>query len=291
MKLGKPDTLLVYFGHHKCASTWIYSILDAASVDCGWRFAYLYDEKLFGHDLERYVTEHDLDFVAYTNADADFVRGLRPHRGFHVVRDPRDLLVSAYFSHKHSHPTHAWPELVAYRERLNAVSQEEGLLLEMDFSREVFAELAKWDYEQPHVLELKQEEIAPDPYRAFLEIFRFLGILDEEHFGKRRQWPFLLRACQNILYAKRGFPWRRPCAAIPAERLLGIVHDQRFSKKAGGRQAGQEDVKSHYRKGQAGDWINHFEPVHVERFKELYGDLLLRLGYEDSMDWMLARRG
>lgn len=40
-----------------------------------------------------------------------------------------------------------------------------------------------------------------------------------------------------------------------------------------------------FRKGQAGDWRNHFTDDHSEAFKEVAGDLLVRLGYEKDADW------
>lgn len=286
--MSRPDHLLAYFGHHKCASTWIHSILDVVCTDAGWKLAYLYDESSFGDDLGAYVAREGVDFVSYVNADLPFTRSLPEFRGFHVVRDPRDLIVSAYFSHKHSHPTGDWPELIAHRDTLNKVSQDEGLLLEMEFNREYLEEMAAWDYGQENVLELRQEQISPDPYNAFLRIFAFLGVLDEEHFGKSRQLPFLFKASTNVLYRHGKLPFRRPMSSYPGERLLGIVYDNRFEKYAGGRKAGEEDVSSHYRKGQAGDWMNHFKPAHVQRFKEQYNDLLLKLGYETDADWSVA---
>jgi hypothetical protein len=276
--------LLAYFGHHKCASTWIHSILDWVCADAGWKLAYLYDEKPFGADLEAWVKREDIDFVSYVNANAKFVN-LASFRGFHVVRDPRDLIVSAYFSHKNSHPTTDWPELPAHRDKLNKISKDEGLFEEMLFNQHVLAEMYDWNYAQEHVLELKQEELTPDPYRSFLRVFGFLGVLDETNFRKTRQLPYLLQAANNIWWRQRKLFWRRPMDEFPAERLLGIVHQNRFSNYAGGRKKGEVDEKSHYRKGEAGDWKNHFKPEHVARFKELYNELLLKLGYETSADW------
>ena len=48
---------------------------------------------------------------------------------------------------------------------------------------------------------------------------------------------------------------------------------------------GIEDACSHYRKGVAGDWANHFKPQHKEYFKKNYNDVLLKLGYESTLDW------
>lgn len=42
---------------------------------------------------------------------------------------------------------------------------------------------------------------------------------------------------------------------------------------------------STFRKGLIGDWRNHFEPEHVEAFKQAAGDHLLDLGYEPDGDW------
>jgi hypothetical protein len=283
---GRP--LLAYFGHHKCASTWIHSIIDWVCADAGWKLAYLYDEKPFGTDLASYVAAEKIDFVSYVNANPKYVN-LGTFRGFHVVRDPRDLVVSAYFSHKNSHPTTDWPELPAHREKLNKLSKSDGLFAEMEFNRPVLEEMRAWDYNQEHVLELRQEELTPDPYRSFLSVFGFLGVLDEENFAKKRQVPYLMRAANNIWWRQNKLPWRRAMDKIPAERLLGIVHNNRFSNYAGGRKKGQADEQSHYRKGEAGDWANHFTPEHVAHFKELYGDLVSRLGYEKSADWTLER--
>ena len=40
-----------------------------------------------------------------------------------------------------------------------------------------------------------------------------------------------------------------------------------------------------FRKGQIGDWRNSFTEEHKKVFKEVYGDFLIRLGYEKNQDW------
>jgi len=75
---------------------------------------------------------------------------------------------------------------------------------------------------------------------------------------------------------------------VSGELLLGRVYDHRFEKKTGGRSQGQENKSSHYRKGKAGDWTNHFSPTHVDYFKEQFGDLVLDLGYENDPNWGLS---
>jgi hypothetical protein len=44
--------------------------------------------------------------------------------------------------------------------------------------------------------------------------------------------------------------------------------------------------KSHtFRSGKAGGWKEHFTEEHKRLFKDVTGDLLVRLGYEKSDDW------
>lgn len=40
-----------------------------------------------------------------------------------------------------------------------------------------------------------------------------------------------------------------------------------------------------FRKGQPGNWREHFTPANIRLFKEKTGDLLVRLGYEKDGDW------
>jgi hypothetical protein len=40
-----------------------------------------------------------------------------------------------------------------------------------------------------------------------------------------------------------------------------------------------------FRKGEPGNWREHFTPANITAFKESTGDLLARLGYETGDDW------
>jgi Sulfotransferase family len=82
------------------------------------------------------------------------------------------------------------------------------------------------------------------------------------------------------------------------ERLLGFlgagtdpgivehcVSSASFEKLSRGRERGQEDPSSFYRKGVSGDWKNHFTDEDKRIFKEEAGELLMQLGYERDLDW------
>ena len=60
---------------------------------------------------------------------------------------------------------------------------------------------------------------------------------------------------------------------------------QSFKARTGGRERGQEDPHDFRRKGIAGDWKNVFTESDKAIFKEVAGDLLIELGYEEDQDW------
>lgn len=276
--------MFAYFGHHKCGTRWILAILRHACRELGLGVVEVHNAALVKPDLAGFVQEHRVAFLAYTNADYAEARSLPDFRGFHVIRDPRDIVVSAYFSHLYSHPVpDDWPQLGDIRRTLQALDKDEGLLRQIELCDHEFRCLAEWPYGLPGVLELRMEDVTVNPYGSMLEVFSFLGLLDDSPFDSRRLRHLLATAVRGLVGASNGELARLP--RIPAERLLGIVHANDFSRKSGGRRPGEEDPRSHYRKGVAGDWRNHFTPRHIEAFKERYNELLLKLGYETTPDW------
>lgn len=270
--------VLAYLSHHKCGTQWTNRIVDAVSGDLGLKNAVFNNAQDFGNDLRRVVVDEQIGFVSYVNADYREVKSLDSYKGFHVIRDPRDIVVSAYFSHLHSHPTDRWPQLVKIRQDLTTMSKVEGLFYEMNSLRWVFDLMFSWDYQDPNVLEVKFEDLVRDPYDKHMQIFRFLGCLSSSGRSKETRLPGPLA---NFLVNKLGR--RRP--RLTAERLIDIVDANEFSKMANGRSPGEENVHSHYRKGIPGDWVNHFSADHILYFKREYNDLLEKLGYEQGRDW------
>lgn len=56
-----------------------------------------------------------------------------------------------------------------------------------------------------------------------------------------------------------------------------------FENLSGGRERGQEDSSSHFRKGQSKDWENWFDDRHLTLFKDAGGfDALQQVGYNIS---------
>jgi hypothetical protein len=285
----------VYFGHHKCASTWIDTIIKEVVKEHGYAYRGFVDhETPRGHgpltdysttvrreDLAAYVVAERIDVVSCLAADNAQVEALQPLKGVHVIRDPRDIIVSGYFSHKHSHPVGHLPHMAAHRQRLQEVSKDEGLLLEMEYAASVLQDMASWNYDHPDILELKMEDLTARPYEGFLQIFSHFGLLDEEgsYDLQQRLGLFAIALANHLSRTRKGPDWLRRQIPVNAGLLLDRVYDNRFEKKTRGRDKGESDVKSHYRKGKAGDWRNHFSERHVQAFEEMFGDIVWRLGY------------
>lgn len=291
------QSLWVVYGHHKCATGWITANIREMCFHLGLRHHIVHLPKHYAAygDLGAFVRARSTDVLFYTNATLEQAHTLPPHRGLHVVRDPRDVLVSAYFSHLHSHPTEDWNALEPHRQALQSASKEEGLLLEMDFSRQQFDDMTAWNYDQEHILELQMETLTGSPVQEFARVADFFSWLDErEPVGVEGTLQVMqLRLNRLNQKGRRFMPGNVPMFPVPQRRLqtmprsemARIVRANSFENLSGGRSRGEENTRSHYRKGTPGDWKNHFTPAITQRFKERHGDLLLKLGYESDPHW------
>jgi lipopolysaccharide transport system ATP-binding protein len=166
---------------------------------------------------------------------------------FIILRDPRDILVSGYYSLRFSHVS--IPGIAEQRQELQTVTQDDGMLRTMDSLVRPCVEIAlswvktgaKW---------IRYEELLTND----------VGLLSQA----------LLVDC--------GLP-------INMKALEDAVLACRFEKFSGGRKPGQEDINSHFRKGVAGDWKNQFSPHIKDVFKERFGEALKICGYEKGNDW------
>jgi hypothetical protein len=166
----------------------------------------------------------------------------------HVIRDPRDQTVSRLF-HLRRDPDYAG------REALCQMSDDEALLACIEGgdgvpgARSRTAIALSWLAEDVSAVHIRYEEMVADPVSQFCRALAYLEI---------------------------------DVAPALAE---AVVRRYRFERLSHGRQAGQADASSHFRKGVVGDWRNYFRPIHVARFKEVAGDALITLGYERDNDW------
>ena len=176
--------------------------------------------------------------------------GSADYRAFYILRDPRDIIVSNYFSMKYSHP--ALNEyLVSNRKELEKLSEHDGIM-------KVIVNTAKFITQIMH-----RWQAANDPR---IKTYKF-----EDVFGPD-QFTFLKDIFDH-------------CHLSLADGDIQYLVDQYSFQKISGRSAGTEDQKHHYRKGVSGDWKNYFSDAHKKRFNQEAGALLVGLGYETDLNW------
>lgn len=169
------------------------------------------------------------------------------YRVFFVMRDPRDLVVSWYFSVRYSHALMG--RVPEHREVLNRLSVADGMLYSIEYLHDygLFVALESWidaPKRDPNVLLLRFEDMTARDN---------LGVFEE-----------LLLHCD---------------IHMPEKALSALLQNYSFERLAG-RKRGKEDRTSHYRRGIPGDWKNYFNSMIMARFEEVTGDLAVRLGYE-----------
>jgi hypothetical protein len=177
------------------------------------------------------------------------------YRAFFVLRDPRDIVVSSYFSTRNSHTPMG--DVPALRKVLQEKPFKEGLLFLISHlsKKGTFGALRSW---------------AVAPSTEAVRLFRY-----EDLTGKRQRDEVdrLMRHCG---------------ISIPSSELADLLSRYSFSRMRGGRET--VGSISHYRKGKAGDWRNHFDDDIYEAFTEATGDLVELLGYP-ARDQLPRTRG
>ncbi len=169
----------------------------------------------------------------------------KTHRKFIVIRDLRDTLISQYFSFLHSHEM-LDSTMQIQRNVLSEKSISEGLM--NIFSRRWMPAVIQASWIGSDDLMIRYEDLIADEHQYFRKIVSYCGIDIEE------------------------------------DKLNNIIENNTFEKLSG-RKPGTEDVTSHFRKGISGDWKNYFDVPVKQLFKERYGDLLIKTGYEKDFSW------
>lgn len=232
--------------HWKAGSQWVRAVLEAAAGD---RVVPL------KHDMSHVHTDPIVEGGVYTPVymgRARFVErvGLREgHRRFVVVRDLRDTLVSWYFSLKRSKRMgEINPNVASMQRMLEEMSLRDGLGF---LVRERLGAIAQI---QSEWLE------GDDPY------FRYEDLMADEHAGFAR-----ILGCAGI--------------EMDEGRRRAIVEANSFERRSKGRKPGEEDVSSHLRKGTGGDWRELFDAALSREFKDRFGEVLVKTGYERDAGW------
>jgi hypothetical protein len=166
-------------------------------------------------------------------------------KAFFVIRDPRDLVVSSYFANRYSHVESQ--SVLKNRQKLSDLPIEEGILCMIDALEGLFKVLQSW---------AKAKDLSQN-----IKLIRYEDLTGDNQLST---FKVLFKHCD---------------IAIPENLLIKLLEDYKFNKLSGGRNKGDEDYLSHYRKGVAGDWRNYFNDSIQQKFYESTGNLTSLLGY------------
>ena len=184
----------VFLLYHKCASQWILNVFRRLDVQN--EFLYMGNrepEKVnrvlrdnVGNvttlrDKKIYLTDAKFPGVGMwenINVKDEKFKSLFPpiSKTVTVIRDPRDILISGYYSHKKSHPVieGMWKDLPVQRSVLLKLNTEEGLLSTIDFLDHQFNNL-KHLYKRKVTFFLF-EDIVDNPYKLVKNILNVWGM-------------------------------------------------------------------------------------------------------------------
>lgn len=184
-------------------------------------------------------------------------------RGVYAMRDGRDALTSMYFYVLRRIPESSRPALSRRQRRIFP-----GFTNHADkvgnFTRFVEAQMKR-----PHIGVNWGRHV-----QSFYEAAN-PGMVLLKYEDLRRDGPTAFAHAMSQLTGSEADP----------QRIHATLDRFSFARQAG-RKAGQEDVKSFLRKGEVGDWRNHFTIEAAELFAEHCGDALIQAGYESDHGWL-----
>jgi len=234
------------FLHHRSASTWVSAFVSEYAQRIGLKTCGGMNS-FRGEPLNAAVKvalEHPwaLDMNAWPFLPAQLDRFVpREWKAVHIVRDPRDVLISAYYSCRDFHPTTEWPELAPFKAWLKRVDRETGIIGTMAFVSFVLESYAGWEARE-NILEIRYESLfASTIHHPGEHLSNLLALIE---------WLFPV-----------GFD-------VDLVRELSVTHD--WENYTNGRKRGDEDTTHHYRKGIAGEWERHWTPRIDEIWTEAY---------------------
>ena len=179
-------------------------------------------------------------------------------RVFHLIRDPRDVLLSGARYHETTDGRfekflyHAREELdgKSYQQYLRDLpTVEEKLAFEMGGKHlETLQKMVEWDYDNPRSIELRYEDLIEDrDCTLFESVLRFFGFNDEETATGLRVFY------ENSLFGSLG------------EKIR---------------------ARDHVASGRPAQWVTKMPRAVAELYMERHGEDLIKLGYESDKSWL-----
>lgn len=237
--------------HHKTGTVWMDGVFKAIAADAGVQYLnfkshYQRLDEALRHPFVLF--NYDSNFRGYGHIlSRDDVRIL------HVIRDPRDVLISAMHYHKKSseiwlhEPIPGYDKLTYQRTLKTLPSKFDQYVFEMENSTaSTLRDVLKWHYGRSNCFEARYEDLRQDLQLAYWRrLVDFLGFEEvEQQQSAQRFW-------QNSLFG-------------------GL---SRFRNK-------------HVRSGAVAQWKCEFTKELAHAFIARFPDALRLLGYESDNGWI-----
>ena len=232
----------VFLLYHKCASQWIKNVFWRLDVQN--EFLYMGSKE---PEKETRVLRDEIGTDAKfpgvgmwenINVEDKKFKSLFPpiSKTVSIIRDPRDILISGYYSHKKSHPVieGLWKDLPVQRSVLLKLNKEEGLLSTIDFLAYQFNNLK-------HL------------YKSKVTFFLFEDIVDN---------PYKL--VKNILNV-----W-----GMKATNIKQVVDKFTLENLKSGKIKTPPFNSDHYRSGRPGEWKDVLSEKVLNKFNKKYPNLI-----------------
>lgn len=237
--------------HHKTGTVWMDGVFKAIAGDLGVQYIN------FREDGRRLQERLHRPFILFCY-DSDFgdhaaVLDRKDVRTVHLIRDPRDVVISAMHYHKAAReswlhePIPGYDNLTYQRALQQRPTRFAQYIFEMEnSSASTLRDMAAWRYDRANCFEARYEDLRQDSsFASWRRITRFLGFdAAEQALADRRFW-------QNSLFG-------------------GL-------SRLGNR---------HVRSGAVAQWRREFTPALAGAFIERFPGLLQMLGYEANDAWI-----
>ncbi|MEM9110969.1 MAG: sulfotransferase domain-containing protein [Planctomycetota bacterium] len=268
----KRDFPTGIFCYHKVGTVLLSKVFRSICSVNGWTFEVL-------HGMQtRFPKNVDVAVFSHSLVDPSVIRP--PLLGVHVIRDPRDVIVSGYQYHcrtteqwctntdfsvtppilypqvpySQQHRSEVWKAEYlkslrnkSYQQNLLDRSQNDGLAFEINhYGTWTIESMEEWDYTHDNILELRFEKLMGEYTDTFRLIFHHLQFSDEE-----------------------------------INQYLDLAASHNLKKKS------SNEIKKmrHVTSLKTSRWREYLDPEHKDAIRSRFSSALLTLGYETDNDW------
>jgi Sulfotransferase domain len=251
---ARAEPVMFVATHHKVMTTYFTAVLRLLSFGVNRRYQRVFSDP----------PEPGARLVLAAHGKLDLPALCPSYRGVHIMRDPRDMIVSGYHYHKWTYEdwVHRPDEAgVSYQQKLNRTDRRAGLFMEIEhfifFYRET---LERWDVEDPDILEVSYEDLMSEQRsQLYRDMFGHLGFDGRD----------LDLGCDLMRLFEAG---------SRTGRKTGVGSGRGAAGAAGGGIA-VVAKNNHLRSGRSGQWRDELEAEHLDYIERELGPVLRKFGY------------